>query len=103
MSLLTKILTSLAGSTKAPFSSKEPTSDPLPLVTMVFCSVESGKQYAGWNRADAQVVHSEISALMRGVLRQVPGGYFVRRQDGELRYLLSFRKPEVCTGSRGSP
>ena len=79
----------------APFSASESNLEALPPVTMVFCAIENGKQYAGWHRADAQVVHNEMSALMRSILRQIPGGYFVRRQDGELRYLLVFRKPEA--------
>ena len=84
-----------AGSAKAPFSLKDVSEEPLRPMTMVFCAVESGKVYAGWNRADAQIVHAELSALLRSILRQVPGGYLVRQQDGELRYLVAFSKPEV--------
>ena len=28
-------------------------------------------------------------------LMQVPGGYFVRQQDGDLKYLVAFNSPEV--------
>jgi len=28
---------------------------------------------------------------------QVPGGYFVRQQDGELKYMVVFKTPEVYT------
>ena len=43
----------------------------LPLVTMVFCSVDGGKQYVGRHRQDALNVHTELVAVMRSVLLQV--------------------------------
>ena len=66
---------------------------------MVFCSVEGGKQYSAWNRQDAREVHLQLLAVMYSVLRQVPGGYFVRHQDGEFKYIVVFSKPEVRTGT----
>ena len=95
----------------------------LPLVTMVFCSVDGGKQYVGRHRHDALDVHTELVAVMRSVLLQVgtntsmhdllyasirpagfeysschtqiPGSYFVRQQDGELKYMVVFNSPQV--------
>ena len=63
---------------------------------MVFCSIEGGKQYASLrSKADVRDVHMELIAVMRGALKQVPGGYFVRHQDGEFKYLVVFAHPEV--------
>ena len=31
-------------------------------------------------------------------LVQVPGGYFVRHQDGDFKYLVAFNAPEVWAG-----
>ena len=74
---------------------------PLPHVTAAFCSIEGGKQYASSNKQDARDVHLELLAVMYGVLRSVPGGYFVRHQDGELKYLVVFAHPEVGTFNAG--
>ena len=41
---------------------------------MVFCMVDGGKQFAAKHRHDARVVHAEMVALIRGLLRQVRGG-----------------------------
>ena len=38
---------------------------------MVFCMVDGGKQFAAKHRHDARVVHAELVALIRGLLRQV--------------------------------
>ena len=43
----------------------------IPPVTMVFCAVEGGKQYATWQRKDAREVHNELVAVMKSVLLQV--------------------------------
>ena len=64
---------------------------------MVFASLEGGKLYAAQNRIDGRAVHMQVVALMRSILRQVPGGYLVRHQDGELKYLAVFERPEVIT------
>ena len=40
---------------------------------MVFCMVDGGKQFAAKHRHDARVVHAELVALIRGLLRQVGG------------------------------
>ena len=87
------------GAFLAPLGSHDPQiSVPLPPVTMVFCSVEGGSQYASSaskGKADAHDVHLELLAVMRGALRQLPGGYLVRRQAGEFKYLAVFAHPEV--------
>ena len=63
---------------------------------MVFCSIEGGKQYSSLrSKADVRDVHLELIAVMRGALKQIPGGYFVRHQDGEFKYLVVFAHPEV--------
>ena len=86
-----------AGALLAPLGLRDPLSaGSLPPVTMVFCSIEGGKQYASLrSKADARDVHMELIAVMRGALKQVPGGYFVRHQDGEFKYLVVFAHPEV--------
>ena len=84
-----------AGSLIAPLTSTEDLPEGLPPVTMVFSSVEGGKQYSAWHRQDAREVHLQLLAVMYSVLRQVPGGYFVRHQDGELKYIIVFSKPEA--------
>ena len=93
-----------AGAFLAPLGSRDPLSaGSLPPVTMVFCSIEGGKQYASLrSKADARDVHLELIAVMRGALKQVPGGYFVRHQDGEFNYLVVFAHPEVSGWVRGS-
>ncbi len=40
-------------------------------ISMIFCMVDSGKQYAAKHRADALRVHEQISALTRDLLRMV--------------------------------
>ena len=87
------------GAFLAPLGSRDPLPPvPLPSITMVFCSVEGGSQYASSaskGKADAHDVHLELLAVMRGALRQLPGGYLVRRQTGEFKYLAVFAHPEV--------
>ena len=87
------------GAFLAPLGSRDPLPPvPLPSITMVFCSVEGGSQYASSaskGKADAHDVHLELLAVMRGALRQLPGGYLVRRQAGEFKYLAVFAHPEV--------
>ena len=87
----------LAGAFLAPLGPRDPQSAvSLPPVTVVFCSIEGGKQYASSrSKADARDMHLELVAIMRGALRQVPGGYFVRHQDGEFKYLVVFSQAEV--------
>ncbi|GAX78935.1 hypothetical protein CEUSTIGMA_g6375.t1 [Chlamydomonas eustigma] len=65
-------------------------------ISMVFCMVEGGKAYASRSRGDAQQVIAEIAALMRSLLRQVPGGYFVRQQDGDMKFIVAFNSPEAA-------
>ena len=36
----------------------------LPAITTVFCSVDGGKHYASWHRADAQDVNSTLTSVM---------------------------------------
>ncbi len=55
-----------------------------------------GKAYATKHREDADRVHNEIAALMRTLLMAVPGGYFVRHQDGDLKYIVAFGSPEAA-------
>ena len=85
------------GARQAPLGSKDTLSfsGPLPLVTVAFCVVDGGKQYAAWNKADVHSVHDELMTIMHGVLTQIPGGYFVRHQEGELRYMVAFDEPQV--------
>ena len=68
----------------------------LPKVTAVFCMVDGGKAYTARNRSEAKLVNAEIVAVMRNALRQIPGGYFVRQQDGDLKYILTFSFPEAA-------
>ena len=68
----------------------------LPQVTAVFCMVDGGTAYAARNRSEAKLVNAEIMAVMRNALRQIPGGYFVRQQDGDLKYILAFSFPEAA-------
>ena len=91
------IISCYAGAFLGPLGSRDPLSaGSLPHVTMVFCSIEGGKQYAfSKSKADVRDVNLELVAIMRGALRQVPGGYFVRHQDGEFKYLVVFAHPEV--------
>ncbi|KAG1668576.1 hypothetical protein FOA52_007310 [Chlamydomonas sp. UWO 241] len=63
-------------------------------VAMLFVSVASAKDYIQFNRADAGQVHLELSAIVRTLLRQIPGGYLVRQQAGQLRYLVAFGRAE---------
>jgi class 3 adenylate cyclase len=66
----------------------------LPSVTMVFSQVESSSNYLARHRLDASKVHLEIAAIMKSILRQIPGGYCVREQEAELKYLTAFSTPE---------
>ncbi|KAG1668570.1 hypothetical protein FOA52_007304 [Chlamydomonas sp. UWO 241] len=63
-------------------------------VAMLFVSVEGAKDYTQSHRADAVTVYLELSAIVRTLLRQIPGGYLVRQQDGELKYLVAFGRAE---------
>ena len=92
----------------------------LPNVTMVFCSVDGGKQFVSRHRREGHEVHNILVSMLRSVLQQVwmagtvwrsssasrypekshvvtqvDGGYFVRQQDGELKYMVVFHTPEV--------
>ena len=40
------------------------------------------------------MVHGEMVGLVRSCLRKIPGGYFVRQQDGDLKYLVAFSNSE---------
>ena len=62
---------------------------------MVFVLVEGGKAFAAKSRGEAEQMHLEIVALMKSLLRVVPGGYFVRQQDGDLKYLVAFSSSEA--------
>ena len=44
-----------------------------PSVTMVFFSVDGGKQFVAKHRRDAEHVHQQLVAVMRSVLVQVEG------------------------------
>ena len=44
-----------------------------PSVTMVFCSVDGGKQFVAKYRSDAEHVHQQLVAVMRSILVQVEG------------------------------
>ena len=68
----------------------------MPFIGMVFCLVEGGKGYASKHRADASVVHQELVAIIKSTLRQIPQGYFVRSQDGDLKYLIAFSTSEAA-------
>ena len=45
--------------------------------------------------------HARFITGMRGTIKlclpsaQIPGGYFVRQQDGELKYMVVFSNPQV--------
>ncbi len=55
-----------AGALLAPLGSRDLLpAGPLPPVTMVFCSVEGGKQYAAWRRHDAHEVHLQLVSTMQ--------------------------------------
>ena len=51
---------------------------------------------------DAAAIHSELTALFCSVTRQLPGGYFVSDQGGELAYMMAFSSPEVGRQLPGS-
>ena len=42
------------------------------------------------------MVHGEMVALVRSALRKIPGGYLVRQQDGDLKYLIAFSNSEAA-------
>ncbi|GAX78736.1 hypothetical protein CEUSTIGMA_g6173.t1 [Chlamydomonas eustigma] len=56
--------------------------------------VEGGKHYAAWHRKDALELSRELAAVMRSILRQISGSYFVRQQDGDLKYMTTFAHAE---------
>ncbi len=97
---------SVTGAHLAPLGPLDPLSSfrplqPLPPVTIVSYSVAGSKLYAASSKGkDALNLHLELMAVMRGALRQVPGGYLVRRQAAEFKYLLVFDHPEVGSGHR---
>ena len=59
-------------------SSNEPGTALLPNVTMVFCSVDGGKQFVSRHRRDAQMVHNVLVSMLRSVLQQVLLVYYNR-------------------------
>ncbi|GAX79288.1 hypothetical protein CEUSTIGMA_g6729.t1 [Chlamydomonas eustigma] len=63
-------------------------------ITCVFCMVEDGKLYASRYRQDAMEVGQNLVAIMRSVLGQVAGGYVVKYQYSDLKFMLVFTKPE---------
>ena len=66
---------------------------PIPNITMVFCMVEGGKVFAARSRADAKVVHETLSSVISDTIKDFPGGYLCRKQDGDLKYMLAFDSP----------
>ncbi|KAG1652770.1 hypothetical protein FOA52_009371, partial [Chlamydomonas sp. UWO 241] len=86
------------GTLSLPLSSDEIVPPGLPdvAVTMVFASVEGAKMFTAMNRRTARYAHDEIVAVMRSVLLQMPGGYLVRAQDGDLKYMVAFCSPELA-------
>jgi hypothetical protein len=58
---------------------------PLPNVTLVFASVDGAKNFIKRRRSFADEVHALLSLLFREALRFVPGGYFCREQEGDLK------------------
>lgn len=89
---------SAPGALLAPVSSADValTGLELPHVTIAFCAVDDAKAYSLRNRSDARQVHLALQAVIRSVVRQVPGGYFVKEQDGELKFMLAFKHPTVA-------
>lgn len=66
----------LAGALFAPVSSCDIalTGLELPPVTVVFCMVDAGKQFALRHRRDAHLIHHVLEAVVRSILRQVGKG-----------------------------
>jgi len=62
----------------------------LPNITMVFSIVDGGKTYAKSHRKEARDIHRIIESVIRSTLRQIPGGYLCRLQDGDLKYMVAF-------------
>ena len=64
---------SLPGALSAPVAATDtfPSHLSVTMVTIVFCMVEGGKQYAAKSRRDAREVHVQLVALLRSVLLQV--------------------------------
>ncbi|GAX78739.1 hypothetical protein CEUSTIGMA_g6176.t1 [Chlamydomonas eustigma] len=60
----------------------------------VFAQVDGGKQFATRFRKDAHDMCLELVAVMRSVVRQIPGSYFVRLQEAEMKYICIFRNAE---------
>ncbi|GAX74576.1 hypothetical protein CEUSTIGMA_g2025.t1 [Chlamydomonas eustigma] len=75
-------------------SESAPTS--LPNVTMVFCCVDGGKDYAKKHREEAHVIHTIIAGIIHDTMRQVPGSYLCRMQDGDLKYMVVFSTPAAA-------
>ncbi|GAX86571.1 hypothetical protein CEUSTIGMA_g13978.t1 [Chlamydomonas eustigma] len=66
-----------------------------PLLTMVFVMADEGKQYVAKHRRDAELVNAELVSLMLNILLQEEDGYFVKEQDGDLKYMVAFNNPAV--------
>ncbi|GAX78741.1 hypothetical protein CEUSTIGMA_g6178.t1 [Chlamydomonas eustigma] len=66
----------------------------LAMSPLSFAWLTGGKQFALKHRKDASDMGRDTAAIMRSVVRQVPGGYFLRQQDGDLKYVLVFSTPE---------
>lgn len=66
----------VAGALFAPVSSCDIalTGLELPPVTVVFCMVDAGKQFALRHRRDAHLIHHVLEAVVRSILRQVGRG-----------------------------
>ncbi|KAG1677744.1 hypothetical protein FOA52_001056 [Chlamydomonas sp. UWO 241] len=65
-------------------------------VAVAFICVEGGKVWAATHRDDARVVQRGLLLLTRHLLREVPGGYLVKEQSGELKIMLAFRSGRVA-------
>ncbi|KAG1677749.1 hypothetical protein FOA52_001061 [Chlamydomonas sp. UWO 241] len=65
-------------------------------VAVAFICVEGGKVWAATHREDARVVQRGLLLLTRHLLREVPGGYLVKEQSGELKIMLAFRSGRVA-------
>ncbi|GAX74578.1 hypothetical protein CEUSTIGMA_g2027.t1 [Chlamydomonas eustigma] len=84
---------SAPGSMEAPLMGIHEGQISLPPVTMVFCCVEGGKEYAKKHREEAHAIHLLIAGIIRCTLREVPGSYLCRMQDGDLKYMVVFSSP----------
>ena len=48
----------------------------------------------------AKTVHSVIAQCIHNTLRQIPGGYLCRLQDGDLKYMVCFASAKVRAGGQ---